>query len=108
MPNIIINGATRLADIRSRLSADMATQLASDLVRKRLHLEAAITYAALGGHQSKELIDASTKGGARKNTTGWEGRWLMTGLPGTNWNSLPAEDKDARDDQLQARPVRGR
>lgn len=102
MPNIIINGATRLADIRSRLSADMATQLASDLVRKRLHLEAAITYAALGGHQSKELIDASTKGGARKNTTGWEGRWLMTGLTGTNWNSLPAEDKDARDDQLQA------
>lgn len=94
--------ATCLADIQTRLSADMAGQLLSDRARRSLYLEAAITYAALGGHESQELIDASSKGGAPKNTTGWPGRWLMYGLTGTNRNAFPEADKDARNDQLQS------
>ncbi|WP_426028024.1 hypothetical protein [Brevundimonas sp. TWP2-3-4b2] len=66
-----------------------------------MYLEAAVTYAALGGHESAELIDASTTNGSIKNKMGWEGRWLMAGLTDTNWHSFPDEDKDDRNDQLQ-------
>jgi hypothetical protein len=102
-----ITAASTLDSIRTRLSADMAGQNVSDRARRKLHLEAAITYAALGGHESKELIDASSKGGdpgdKNKSKAGWEGRGLMPGLTGTNWNeiSTPAERK-CRNDQLQS------
>lgn len=102
MTNIVTTSAARLADIRTRLSADMASQLLTDRARQKLYLEAAITYAALGGHGSLDLIDASAKGGAIPNTKGWPGRWLMAGLTGTNWNELPEDDKSARNDQLQS------
>lgn len=102
MTNIVTTSAARLADIRQRLSADMASQLLTDRARQKLYLEAAITYAALGGHDSRELRDASAKCGAKPNTTGWPGRWLMAGLTGTNWNAFSEDDKSARNDQLQS------
>lgn len=102
MSNITTNAAVRLADIRTRLSADMAGQLLTDRTRKKLYLEAAITYASLGGHKSQELIDASANCGAIANKTGWAGRWLMAGLTATDWNGFPEIDKAARNDQLQS------
>jgi hypothetical protein len=102
MSNIMITPGSRLADISKRLSADMAGQLLTDRARQALYLEAAITYAALGGHDSEDLINASAKCGDKQNKTGWPGRWLMAGLTGTNWNGFPENDKDARNNQLQS------
>lgn len=99
---IAITPDLRLANVSSRLSADMAGQILTDRNRRKLYLEAAITYAAVGGHKCPALIDASSTNGAIKNTAGWEGRWLMAGLTDTNWNTLPAEDKGDRNDQLQS------
>jgi hypothetical protein len=105
MSNITITPGSRLADISARMSADLVGQSNTDRYRRRLHLEAAITFAALGGHNSQELIDASTEYGGKPNTTGWPGHWLMAGLTGTDWHAFDkngAEWKE-RKDQLQWR-----
>lgn len=105
MSNITITPGSRLADISARMTADLVGQSNTDRYRRRLHLEAAITFAALGGHNSQELIDASTEYGGKPNTTGWRGHWLMAGLTGTDWHAFDkngAEWKE-RKDQLQWR-----
>lgn len=100
---ITITPDMRLADISTRMSADLAGQSNSDRSRRRLHLEAAITFASLGGCASPDLIDASTSNGAKQNSTGWPGHWLLAGLTGTDWNTFgkTSGERKERKDQLQ-------
>lgn len=99
MPAAPVRGS--LADIRSRLSADLTDQAGTDRSRRRLYLEAAITFAAAGGAHSVELAEASTLNGADRNKTGWAGHWLLAGLTGTDWNTLSGDVRKERKDQLQ-------